>query len=211
MGLQTAGPSITPAALTGLTTQYIDHIRCDETPPAFVGVTCPPIPATGPTLFGRLPGHKGAPDAIPIGKGLTFANGTLSAVSELIGPPGPVGPVGSVGPVGPAGPLGTESLQYFSFGDASPAVVRVVTTPIMVLQVNFVITTPFNGAGATLSLGVAGQPQLLVASNQIDAAFATEYETNPNVAIATNILLAITPGAGCTQGAGWIVLNVANS
>lgn len=97
MPLQTSGQTSSPITASTLTPQYVDNTQCDETAPAFVSVSCPPIANTGPTLFGRLPGNKGAPDSIPIGAGLTFANGTLSAVSQLIGPPGPPGPSGTPG------------------------------------------------------------------------------------------------------------------
>ena len=97
MAIQTVEQTCAPVASTGLTPQYVGGTKCDEVLPTFVNASCPPLVAPGPTLFGRLPGNKGAPDLIPLGAGLTFANGTLSAVSQLIGPPGPSGPQGIPG------------------------------------------------------------------------------------------------------------------
>jgi hypothetical protein len=122
---------------------------------------------------------------------------------------GPPGPPGQSGNAGPPGLSGTPQAKNFSFGDASPLIVLSVPAALIVLQVNLVITTPFNGAGALLTLGTAAAPQSLVDTTQVNPALAAEYETNPNIVTSSNVLLTITPGAGCTQGAGWIVLQTA--
>lgn len=106
-------------------------------------------------------------------------------------------------------PLPLPNVVNFAFGDASPKLVFTVSAATTILQVNFVITTPFNGTGAALSVGTAGSPQLLLSTAQVDPYYAAEYETNPNVNVSSSVLLTITPGAGCTQGAGWIVLQTA--
>jgi len=140
-----------------------------------------------------------------------FVSGAVGTVGQAgpAGAPGVPGPSGLAGPAGPAGPTGVAGLKYFAYGDASPAFIHLVTAPVIVLQVNLVISTPFNGAGASLKLGTAAQPQLLASPTQIDTSFVAEYETNPNITATSNILLTITPGAGCTQGAGWIVIETA--
>lgn len=119
--------------------------------------------------------------------------------------------LGTQGPAGAPGASGGQpAVKQFLFGDASPALVLAMSAPLIVLRANVVITQPFNGAGATLAVGTAGLPQSIAAATQINAAFAAEYETNPNLLVSSNVLLTITPGAGCTQGAGWIVLQTAN-
>lgn len=125
----------------------------------------------------------------------------LTAVAELLR-----GPKGEPGPAGPlylaAPPIG------FSFGDASPRALPAADLAKLVLAVSVNIVTPFDGAAPSLRLGTAAQPELLVAAAQIDLATATEFEFSPNLVLAAaqGLVLTLTPGAGATQGAGWIVI-----
>lgn len=98
----------------------------------------------------------------------------------------------------------------FAYGDANRIIIPALTSKI-VLAFNINITTPFNGAGASLSIGTLASPALLVAQAQLDLSVATEFEINPNVKFTTptDIYLTINPGAGATQGAGWIVVEAA--
>lgn len=110
---------------------------------------------------------------------------------------------------GPPGPPGLASPPIaFSFGDASPRPLFTTTASSLVLSVRVNITTPFNGAGPTLRIGKAGQPELLLAAAQLDLSVATEFEINPNCILASGqrVLVALAPGIGATQGAGWIVI-----
>ena len=115
-----------------------------------------------------------------------------------------------VGTQGPAGAFVAAQSPLvavpFSFGDASPAVVLSISAAQYIAAASIVINVPFNGAGAALSLGIVGAPQLLIAAAQVDPASAYEYETNPNVSVGSNIILTITPGAGATQGSGVVLL-----
>jgi hypothetical protein len=96
----------------------------------------------------------------------------------------------------------------FAFGDASPRNMLPVLANQTVLQVNINITTPFNGAGASFSLGTFAQPELLVSPQNVDLGIPTEFEVNPNVLLTapTDIVLTLNAGAGATQGAGWLVI-----
>ena len=98
----------------------------------------------------------------------------------------------------------------FSFGDASPSTIKALPAGATVLRAHIVIQTPFNGVGASLKLGDALIRDRLIATSQVDPYFAADFETNPCVAytVATQILLTIVPGAGCTQGSGYILLEV---
>lgn len=109
----------------------------------------------------------------------------------------------------PGAPGGFNSIN-FAYGDATRIILPAVVGKV-VLAVNVNITTPFNGVGAQLSIGTLASPALLVASAQLDLSVATEFEINPNVRFgtATDIYLTITPGAGATQGAGWLVAELA--
>lgn len=98
----------------------------------------------------------------------------------------------------------------FSFGDASPKPIAQIAAGRTVFTAQVVIQTPFNGVGAALSVGDAGIGDRLLRSNQTDPTFAAEYETNPahTYSSDTQILLAITPGAGCTSGTGFVLLEI---
>lgn len=131
----------------------------------------------------------------------------LAAVAELLrgpkGEPGAAGPAGSAGPVYLAAPpIG------FSFGDASPRVFPAADAARLVLSVSVNIVTPFDGVAPSLRLGTLEQPELLVAAAQIDLGSTTEFEFSPNrvLAAAQGFVLTLAPGAGATQGSGWIVI-----
>ena len=125
----------------------------------------------------------------------------LAAVAELLR--GPKGEPGAAGPVYLAAPpIG------FSFGDASPRVFPAADAARLVLSVSVNIVTPFDGVAPSLRLGTLEQPELLVAAAQIDLGSTTEFEFSPNrvLAAAQGFVLTLAPGAGATQGSGWIVI-----
>jgi hypothetical protein len=115
------------------------------------------------------------------------------------------GPPGAIGPPGAALPP-----TNFAFGDASPALVQTLDAQKLVVRTRITITTPFDGAGATLSIGTLAQPELLIASSQVNPAQKTTFETTPEVALSagTNLYLFIIAGVGATQGAGRTVLEL---
>lgn len=116
------------------------------------------------------------------------------------GPPGPPGAAGASGIASPPTP--------FAFGDASPRTLFTTAAASLVLAVSVNITTPFNGAAPSIRIGTAAQPELLIAAVQSDLTVATEFEVNPNLVLgaAQEVLITLVPGAGATQGAGWIVI-----
>lgn len=120
--------------------------------------------------------------------------------------------VSSQGIAGPPGRDGNGTLIKvdFSFGDASPAVITTLPAGTTILTTAIVVQTPFNGLGAALQLGDTRQSDRLLSVTQNNPSYAAEYEANPGYTYssATPILLTITPGAGCTQGAGFVLLEV---
>lgn len=97
----------------------------------------------------------------------------------------------------------------FSWGDATPKLLALVATGKLVSEVSIILTTTFNGVGATLAIGSTGSPpEDLMARAQNDPAALATYRTNPNkvYGVATNIYLTIAPGAGASQGAGLVKL-----
>lgn len=115
---------------------------------------------------------------------------------------------------GPAGPPGQSSGAVakiaFAYGDASPNPVIELAAGTTVFAVLIAIQTPFNGVGASLQLGDAAQSDRLLAASQCDPSQRAEYESSPGYTYTspTEILLTINPGAGCTQGAGYLFLEV---
>ena len=118
--------------------------------------------------------------------------------------------VAEQGPIGPQGPSGTSTPPYyFSFGDASPVTILTGLPASKILETTVVFTAQFNGAPTSLSIGTAGVPALLVSSNQVDPSVVSEFEVTSGVTLSAgnDIRLTIALGAGCTQGAGWILIN----
>lgn len=101
-------------------------------------------------------------------------------------------------------------LRAFTFGVPSPMLLHTVQAPTLLASVELDVRTPFNGAGAQLSIGQPGQPGRFMSASENDPAFAAQYEVFPNLELAPGegIYLFITPGAGTTQGAGVVILNL---
>ena len=137
--------------------------------------------ASGQLVFGAVPGAGMSATLTPFFKGERGEQGASGSTS----PPTP-----------------------FAFGDASPRTLFTTVAASLVLAVSVNITAPFNGAAPSLRIGTAGQSELLVAAAQLDLSVATEFEFSPNVVLgsAQGVVLTLVPGAGATQGAGWIVI-----
>lgn len=123
--------------------------------------------------------------------------------------PGPQGPKGEPGASG----AGALSPINFAFGDATPAPVLVLPAPgpVEVTGVSLQIEEAFDGAGAQVQLGTAGDPELLMpgwanAPDQVGV-----YELTPRVELpgGATLILTLTPGVGATRGRGQFVITVA--
>lgn len=99
----------------------------------------------------------------------------------------------------------------FAFGDASPKLIYTALAGQTVFTAQVVIQTAFDGDGAALTLGDAGTAGQLMSASQVAPTFPAEYETNPAYTYTsdTDIRLSITPGEGCTQGSGYVLLEIA--
>jgi len=113
-----------------------------------------------------------------------------------------VTPTGS-GPTTPA----TQIQVPFSFDDASPRNIRVMGAGAVVYQVLLCVTTAFDGTGASLTVGDAGQADRLMSAAQNDPYTVGNNEANPahEYVLSTQVTLTLTPGTA-TQGAGVLVL-----
>jgi len=96
----------------------------------------------------------------------------------------------------------------FSFGDSSPVNVIVAASGQLIESVKILILTTFNGVGAALEVGDAGQSDRLLSQNQVNPSVAATYESNPNYTYgaSTQIKLTITPGTGASQGSGLLII-----
>lgn len=103
----------------------------------------------------------------------------------------------------------TQVVVSFSFGDASPKNIYLMSANKLVIDTAIFITTAFNGTGAALTLGDAGNVSRFIAAAQVIPGTIGQYETAPGhvYVFQTQITLTITPGGGASTGAGYVVIN----
>jgi hypothetical protein len=111
-----------------------------------------------------------------------------------------------VGTQGPAGPC-SRIEKRFDWGDATPKTLFTALAGKLVERVVIYIEEAFDGVGAALTVGPAGDPDELLAAGQVDPATPGSYEARPSFAYDADTLirLTITPGAGASQGRGLLV------
>lgn len=117
--------------------------------------------------------------------------------------------VGSQGPRGADGRDGSiGTVINFGFGDATPALLDVAAAGKRIYSVALHIHAGFDGSGAALQIGTAGDPGALLAAEQNDPTQAGQYVAYPDAAYPsdTSIYLTITPGSGASHGSGQVVL-----
>jgi hypothetical protein len=103
-------------------------------------------------------------------------------------------------------PGGTIAPIAFSYGDAPGTVYQPPAAGTLAV-VRIKITTPFNGAGAKVQIGTAGDEDAFMPADYSDPAQAEEFEYTPDVHVAagTAVRMTIDP-AGSTAGAGLVFL-----
>lgn len=119
--------------------------------------------------------------------------------------------IGTPGPPGPAGAGGNGLLTHsFAWGDATPSTVVTVLANKRVYRVRLIIEVAFNGVGAALAVGRAGNLEELLPYGYNDPTLPAFYETHPDqqYGSATPILLTIIPGAGASTGTGQLQLEI---
>ena len=115
----------------------------------------------------------------------------------------------SVAEQGIPGAAGLGAIRKdFGFGDSTPDLIVMANAGDVVYEVEIVIMTPFDGTGATLTIGDSAQNDRLMQSTQNDPATPATYGAIPDYkySAVTPINLYISPGAGATQGAGFILI-----
>ncbi len=115
------------------------------------------------------------------------------------------------GVVGIGIPSGSAPIELnFAYGDVSPALVASIPLGGMITQVDLIILNPFNGMGAALSIGDAGDHDRLLAVNGNDPTAIATFSAYPARAYGamTDVFLYLTPGAGASSGNGVVLLTV---
>lgn len=121
-----------------------------------------------------------------------------------------------IGVKGDAGQDGIDGGQQefynvpFSYGDASPVILKTPSKPSLLLGVTLSIRTAFNGLNPSLSVGTPGDPQRYVTGFENDPSLASEFYIPCEFQINTGtpIILAITPGGAASQGSGVVILHL---
>ena len=142
---------------------------------------------------------------------------TASAVAVVQKRPGPIAirqqtprAVVAAGIRGPKGESGQVLPPIaFAFGDASPRLLHILTDSALLVSIQLILATPFDGNGAALRIRTQ-TGAVLLDSDQVAPDFSATYESTPGVSLAagTGIYLEITPGEGATAGSGFVVLNL---
>ena len=123
----------------------------------------------------------------------------------------------SIGGQGPKGADGRNGIDgsgalalNFSFGDATPALITTAPAGKMVYRVELYIDEVFDGVGAEVTVGDAGNPARLMNASENDLTQVCANETNPGEVYGTDtgIILSITPGSGATQGSGIVLVYI---
>lgn len=117
------------------------------------------------------------------------------------------------GPQGPKGETGTSADGAYpafsiAFGDASGVVLVLGPGTQEVTLVSMEVEEAFNGAGASVAIGIAGNPGLLMPASYNDPATLGVYEAAPRVQLpgGTPIHVSLISGAGATAGRAQLVI-----
>lgn len=102
------------------------------------------------------------------------------------------------------------TVTNFAFGDASPAVLGLVSAGKQIFDVEVNIVAPFDGVGSALTVGDSVASNRLMAAGQNDPATAGRYNAAPEYVYpgTAQLLLYITPGEGATTGSGTVAIRV---
>lgn len=122
--------------------------------------------------------------------------------------------VGTRGPKGETGPAGNSlPAVYFSYGDATPAILFTPQADLVIVAVKLVVLIPFNGVAPKVSIGTTAVPNLLMDEDETYLSEASTYETNPyeTLSAGTPVKVFITPGSGATAGRCMVFIEYAQA
>lgn len=100
----------------------------------------------------------------------------------------------------------------FFWADTSPKPIFRASAGMLIATAQIVIIEPLNGTDPVMSLGDTDLSTRLIHPDQVDPLEVGEWEANPNYTypVESQILLFIEPGAGCTAGNGYVLLEIEN-
>lgn len=122
--------------------------------------------------------------------------------------------VGIPGIQGEPGPSGNAlPAIYVDHGDATPKTIYTPSSDQVIKSISVLVSTPFDGAGAKISIGTDASPELLVDENDLDLTMQSTYETFPGQTIpsGTPLKAFITAGLGSTQGSCMVLVEFATA
>lgn len=125
--------------------------------------------------------------------------------------------VGISGPKGDKGDKGDpgEALNPFipvgfQFSNVTERVIYTFESAGKVVGLKIHVETPYNGANSSIAVGTGAEPELLAAFTDSDASQAAEFGIScyEEFAEGDEIIITNNPGAGASQGAGQVILEV---
>lgn len=96
----------------------------------------------------------------------------------------------------------------FAFNNISPRIVHTLPAAMIIISATLAVKTAFDGVGATLKVGTAQNPELLIAESDNLPSFAANFgvEMSESLDEGTQIIITTNPGAGASAGAGNLIL-----
>lgn len=97
---------------------------------------------------------------------------------------------------------------YFGFASASPVTIAGVIARERIRRVAVLITVPFDDPSSTLSVGHTGDPEALLARDDITPTELGLYEASPMIVYGgTDTIKLYINRAGSSQGAGYVLID----
>jgi hypothetical protein len=117
-------------------------------------------------------------------------------------------PIINISELGGLGGSSGDISRTFSFGDATPDLIGKVLNDLTISTCRVVIDTPFNGIGATVSVGTLSSPEMIMAQTDLLPSEVGIYESSPQMTniVPQNFYIFITPGAGASSGSGRVFI-----
>lgn len=96
----------------------------------------------------------------------------------------------------------------FDYTSSSPVFIATVSPEGIVSGAKVYIETPFDGT-ADLQLGVPGNTDILMQSDEIDETASATYEVSPSLALNNGDVISLYMNlSGVTQGSGQVTINI---
>lgn len=118
------------------------------------------------------------------------------------------------GPEGPEGPQGDPGVRVAeaSVGVSSPSslLVASVAAGQSILSVTVAVEAAWDGYGASLTVGTAAEPTLMMSAADIDLSSACEFTKDHEFEGPCDVYVHLAPGAGAASGSASVRVEIAN-